>query len=93
MAAPQADGRRTVLELTEGGEAEHDRFAAELRQAFEDITADWSYEERQSVHTSPEPEPPKRLDLRHRLPNSDQQRAERHGVKPWPAGHHVARLP
>ncbi len=41
-AASQADGRRTVLELTERGEAERTRFAADQRAAFEDITAGWS---------------------------------------------------
>ncbi|WP_372671207.1 MarR family winged helix-turn-helix transcriptional regulator [Amycolatopsis kentuckyensis] len=41
-AASQADGRRTVLELTERGEAERTRFAAEQRAAFEDITAGWA---------------------------------------------------
>ncbi|MCG8915989.1 MarR family winged helix-turn-helix transcriptional regulator [Actinokineospora sp. PR83] len=45
-AASQVDGRRTVLELTERGEAERDRFAAEQREAFEDITAAWSAEDR-----------------------------------------------
>ncbi|WP_409062121.1 MarR family winged helix-turn-helix transcriptional regulator [Streptomyces sp. SYP-A7185] len=45
-AASQADGRRTVLELTEHGEAERDRFAAEQRRAFQEITAAWSPEER-----------------------------------------------
>ncbi|MGW4401111.1 MarR family winged helix-turn-helix transcriptional regulator [Amycolatopsis nivea] len=45
-AASQADGRRTVLELTEQGEAERNRFAAEQRKAFEEITAAWSAEER-----------------------------------------------
>jgi DNA-binding MarR family transcriptional regulator len=45
-AASQADGRRTVLELTERGEAERTRFAAEQRAAFEGITAGWSREER-----------------------------------------------
>jgi DNA-binding MarR family transcriptional regulator len=45
-AASQADGRRTVLELTERGEAERTRFAAEQRAAFEDITAGWSPEDR-----------------------------------------------
>ncbi|MFG2683611.1 MarR family winged helix-turn-helix transcriptional regulator [Streptomyces sp. NPDC048392] len=44
--ASQSDGRRTVLELTEHGEAERNRFAAEQRQAFEEITATWSPEER-----------------------------------------------
>jgi DNA-binding MarR family transcriptional regulator len=41
-AASQADGRRTVLALTERGEAERDRFAAEQRKAFQEITAAWS---------------------------------------------------
>ncbi|MEU4252931.1 MarR family winged helix-turn-helix transcriptional regulator [Amycolatopsis sp. NPDC026612] len=45
-AASQADGRRTVLELTERGEAERARFAADQRAAFEEITAAWSPEER-----------------------------------------------
>ncbi|MEV0528847.1 MarR family winged helix-turn-helix transcriptional regulator [Streptomyces sp. NPDC050439] len=45
-AASQSDGRRTVLELTEHGEAERNRFAAEQRRAFEEITAAWSPEER-----------------------------------------------
>jgi DNA-binding MarR family transcriptional regulator len=45
-AASQADGRRTVLELTERGEAERNRFAADQRAAFEDITAAWPPEER-----------------------------------------------
>ncbi|HEY3466437.1 MAG TPA: MarR family winged helix-turn-helix transcriptional regulator [Amycolatopsis sp.] len=45
-AASQADGRRTVLELTEQGEAERTRFATEQRAAFEDITAGWPKEER-----------------------------------------------
>ncbi|MFI1587340.1 MarR family winged helix-turn-helix transcriptional regulator [Streptomyces halstedii] len=45
-AASQSDGRRTVLELTEHGRAERDRFAAEQRQAFLEITAAWSPEER-----------------------------------------------
>ncbi|MFC4908317.1 MarR family winged helix-turn-helix transcriptional regulator [Actinomadura gamaensis] len=45
-AASQIDGRRTVLELTAHGEAERDRFAAEQRKAFQEITAAWSPEER-----------------------------------------------
>jgi DNA-binding MarR family transcriptional regulator len=45
-AASQADGRRTVLELTERGEAERTRFTTDQRAAFEDITAAWSPEER-----------------------------------------------
>lgn len=44
-AASQADGRRTVLELTEHGEAERARFAAEQRKAFQEITAAWAPEE------------------------------------------------
>ncbi|MFD5786688.1 MarR family winged helix-turn-helix transcriptional regulator [Streptomyces sp. NPDC127037] len=43
--ASQSDGRRTVLELTEHGETERSRFAAEQRRAFEEITATWSSEE------------------------------------------------
>ncbi|MEW2409601.1 MarR family winged helix-turn-helix transcriptional regulator [Streptomyces griseoviridis] len=45
-AASQSDGRRTVLELTEHGEAERDRFAAEQRKAFLEITVAWPPEER-----------------------------------------------
>lgn len=45
-AASQGDGRRTVLELTERGEAERTRFATDQRAAFEDITAAWPPEER-----------------------------------------------
>ncbi|MBV7673543.1 MarR family winged helix-turn-helix transcriptional regulator [Streptomyces halstedii] len=45
-AASQSDGRRTVLELTEHGRTERDRFAAEQRKAFQEITAAWSPEER-----------------------------------------------
>jgi DNA-binding MarR family transcriptional regulator len=44
--ASQLDGRRTVLVLTEHGEAERQRFAAEQRKAFQEITAAWSPEER-----------------------------------------------
>ncbi|WP_371528650.1 MarR family winged helix-turn-helix transcriptional regulator [Streptomyces sp. NBC_01283] len=44
-AASQADGRRTVLELTEHGEAERARFAAEQRKAFQEITATWPPED------------------------------------------------
>ncbi|MFF0249064.1 MarR family winged helix-turn-helix transcriptional regulator [Streptosporangium sandarakinum] len=44
-AASQFDGRRTVLELTERGKAERNRFAAEQRKAFQEITAAWSPEE------------------------------------------------
>ncbi|MEU4317629.1 MarR family winged helix-turn-helix transcriptional regulator [Nocardia fluminea] len=39
--ASQADGRRTVLELTDVGEAERRRFADEQREIFEEITAAW----------------------------------------------------
>ncbi|MEU3190310.1 MarR family winged helix-turn-helix transcriptional regulator [Streptomyces sp. NPDC006992] len=45
-AASQSDGRRTVLELTEHGEAERNRFAAEQRTAFLEITTAWTPEER-----------------------------------------------
>ncbi|MFH8343032.1 MarR family winged helix-turn-helix transcriptional regulator [Streptomyces sp. AM6-12] len=45
-AASQADGRRTVLELTEAGETERRRLAAEQRQTFEHITAAWDPAER-----------------------------------------------
>ncbi|WP_237774492.1 MarR family winged helix-turn-helix transcriptional regulator [Actinosynnema sp. ALI-1.44] len=45
-AASQADGRRTVLELTERGETARSRFAAAQRETFEDITAHWAPEER-----------------------------------------------
>ncbi|MHC5264148.1 MarR family winged helix-turn-helix transcriptional regulator [Streptomyces sp. UC4497] len=45
-AASQADGRRTVLELTEHGEGERSRFAAQQRKAFQEITAAWAPEER-----------------------------------------------
>ncbi|WP_424863795.1 MarR family winged helix-turn-helix transcriptional regulator [Streptomyces sp. MMS24-I29] len=40
-AASQADGRRTVLELTDAGETERRRFATEQRETFEHITAHW----------------------------------------------------
>ncbi|WP_328617176.1 MarR family winged helix-turn-helix transcriptional regulator [Amycolatopsis sp. NBC_00355] len=53
-AASQADGRRTVLELTDRGEAERNRFATDQRAAFEDITAAWSPEER-AVRSAPRP--------------------------------------
>jgi len=45
-AVSQADGRRTVLELTEAGEAERGRFASEQREAFEFITTEWTGAER-----------------------------------------------
>ncbi|HTX71115.1 MAG TPA: MarR family winged helix-turn-helix transcriptional regulator [Thermoleophilia bacterium] len=44
--ASQADGRRSLLELTEAGEAERSRLAVEQRQAFELITAAWDPAER-----------------------------------------------
>ncbi|NBM15599.1 MarR family winged helix-turn-helix transcriptional regulator [Streptomyces sp. GC420] len=45
-AASQADGRRTVLELTDAGEAERRRFASEQRETFEHITAAWDAADR-----------------------------------------------
>ncbi|MFD3425509.1 MarR family winged helix-turn-helix transcriptional regulator [Nocardia fluminea] len=45
-AASQTDGRRTVLELTDVGEAERSRFACEQRETFEEITAAWDLAER-----------------------------------------------
>ncbi|MFD3515487.1 MarR family winged helix-turn-helix transcriptional regulator [Streptomyces sp. NPDC058657] len=45
-AASQTDGRRTVLELTDTGEAERRRFASEQRATFEHITAAWEPAER-----------------------------------------------
>jgi DNA-binding MarR family transcriptional regulator len=45
-AVSQADGRRTVLELTEAGEAERGRFASEQRETFELITTTWTAAER-----------------------------------------------
>lgn len=45
-AVSQADGRRTVLELTEAGEAERGRFASEQRETFELITTAWTAAER-----------------------------------------------
>ncbi|SFR03899.1 DNA-binding transcriptional regulator, MarR family [Lentzea waywayandensis] len=45
-AVSQEDGRRTVLELTEAGEAERGRFASEQREAFEHITTEWTAAER-----------------------------------------------
>ncbi|MFE5923591.1 MarR family winged helix-turn-helix transcriptional regulator [Streptomyces sp. NPDC056468] len=45
-AASQADGRRTVLELTQAGETERHRFASEQRETFEHITAAWEPTER-----------------------------------------------
>jgi DNA-binding MarR family transcriptional regulator len=45
-AVSQADGRRTVLELTHAGETERHRFASEQRETFERITAAWEPAER-----------------------------------------------
>ena len=45
-AASQTDGRRTVVELTDLGEAERRRFAREQRETFEEITAAWESAER-----------------------------------------------
>lgn len=45
-AASQADSRRTVLELTDAGEAERRRYASEQRATFESITAAWDPAER-----------------------------------------------
>ncbi len=45
-AADQSDGRRTVLELTEDGENERRRYATAQRRAYEEITHDWSTEDR-----------------------------------------------
>jgi DNA-binding MarR family transcriptional regulator len=45
-AVSQADGRRTVLELTEAGQAERSRFASEQRETFELITSAWTAAER-----------------------------------------------
>ncbi|MFE1591405.1 MarR family winged helix-turn-helix transcriptional regulator [Nocardia sp. NPDC058705] len=45
-AASQVDGRRTVVELTDAGEAERSRFAAEQREVFESITASWDLADR-----------------------------------------------
>ena len=45
-AVSQEDGRRTVLELTSGGEELRDRFRQKYRQTFEHITRDWREEDR-----------------------------------------------
>ena len=45
-AASQSDGRRSLLELTEEGEAERRRLAAGQRGAFEAITASWDRADR-----------------------------------------------
>ncbi|MEU4828678.1 MarR family winged helix-turn-helix transcriptional regulator [Actinomadura citrea] len=45
-AASQADGRRTVLELTDTGEAERRRYATDQSEAFTHITAAWDPAER-----------------------------------------------
>jgi DNA-binding MarR family transcriptional regulator len=44
--ASQSDGRRSLLELTEEGEAERCRLAASQRRAFEEITATWARADR-----------------------------------------------
>jgi DNA-binding MarR family transcriptional regulator len=44
--ASQEDGRRSLLELTEEGEAERRRLAAGQRRAFEEITATWDRADR-----------------------------------------------
>ena len=44
--ASQEDGRRSLLELTEEGEAERLRLAAGQRHAFESITATWDRADR-----------------------------------------------
>lgn len=44
--ACQDDARRTVVELTDVGVAEHGRLATEQRATFEDITADWEPSDR-----------------------------------------------
>jgi DNA-binding MarR family transcriptional regulator len=45
-AASQQDSRRTVLEVTAQGEALRESFAAQQREAFEQITATWPDRER-----------------------------------------------
>ncbi|MFB8025639.1 MarR family winged helix-turn-helix transcriptional regulator [Streptomyces sp. NPDC056465] len=45
-AVSQQDGRRTVLEVTPEGHALRVHFAAQQRQIFESITAQWSDTER-----------------------------------------------
>ena len=44
--ASQSDGRRSLLELTEEGEAERRRLAAGQRRAFEEITESWDRADR-----------------------------------------------
>ena len=44
--ASQQDSRRTVLQVTPAGEALRESFAAQQRQAFEEITAHWPDPER-----------------------------------------------
>jgi DNA-binding MarR family transcriptional regulator len=44
--ASQSDGRRSLLELTEEGEAERRRLAAGQRRAFEEITESWGRADR-----------------------------------------------
>lgn len=44
--ASQVDGRRSLLELTEEGQAERRRLAAGQRRAFEEITGTWDRADR-----------------------------------------------
>ncbi|GAA1092543.1 MarR family winged helix-turn-helix transcriptional regulator [Nocardioides dubius] len=44
--ASQEDGRRSILELTDAGEAERRRFALQQRDVFRQITAAWQPDER-----------------------------------------------
>jgi DNA-binding MarR family transcriptional regulator len=44
--ASQDDGRVALLELTDAGRAERDRFAAAQRATFESVTAGWSGDDR-----------------------------------------------
>ncbi|WP_433226458.1 MarR family winged helix-turn-helix transcriptional regulator [Microtetraspora malaysiensis] len=44
--ASQQDGRSSLLELTDAGEAARKDFAAEQRSAFEEITAHWEPDDR-----------------------------------------------
>ncbi|WP_299529198.1 MarR family winged helix-turn-helix transcriptional regulator [uncultured Streptomyces sp.] len=44
--ASQQDGRSSLLELTEAGEAARREYAAEQRRAFEEITAHWDVADR-----------------------------------------------
>ena len=45
-SASQSDGRRTILELTDDGEAMLERFRRHQRAAFEHITEEWSKRDR-----------------------------------------------